>query len=107
VFLTPNGDCHGLYVASKSARGFTVRELGAGSSSIAFDYRIVAKRRGFEQVRLAEVHVVQGPKDMATRLASTRRQQRDPLLRTRPPIRPVPEPRVSVPALPPPGQSPR
>ena len=104
VFLTPNGDCHGLYVASKTARGFTVRELGAGSSTVAFDYRIVAKRRGFEQVRLAEVHVVQGPKDMATRLASARQQQHQALSRTRPPIRPVPEPRVPIPGLPPSAQ---
>jgi trimeric autotransporter adhesin len=54
VFLTPNGDCKGLYVASKAAGGFEVRELGGGASSISFDYRIVAKRRGFENVRLAD-----------------------------------------------------
>jgi len=54
VFLTPNGDCKGLYVAQKSAASFVVRELGGGTSSIAFDYRIMAKRRGFEQVRLAD-----------------------------------------------------
>jgi len=54
VFLTPNGDCKGLYVAQKSATSFVVRELGGGTSNIAFDYRIMAKRRGFEQVRLAD-----------------------------------------------------
>ncbi len=54
VFLTPNGDCKGLYVAQKSATSFVVRELGGGTSSIAFDYRIMAKRRGFEQVRLVD-----------------------------------------------------
>jgi hypothetical protein len=54
VFLTPNGDCKGLYVAQKSATSFVVRELGGGTSSIAFDYRIMAKRRGFEEVRLAD-----------------------------------------------------
>jgi hypothetical protein len=46
VFLTPNGDCRGLYVASKTAAGFEVRELGGGTSNISFDYRIMAKRRG-------------------------------------------------------------
>ncbi len=55
VFLTPNGDCKGLYVRHKTATSFEVRELGGGSSSIAFDYRIMAKRRGFEDVRLADV----------------------------------------------------
>jgi hypothetical protein len=54
VFLTPNGDCKGLYVAQKSATSFVVRELGGGTSSIGFDYRIMAKRRGFEQARLTD-----------------------------------------------------
>ncbi len=54
VFLTPNGDCKGLYVAQKSATSFEVRELGGGNSSIGFDYRIVAKRKGFEQFRLVD-----------------------------------------------------
>jgi len=55
VFVTPNGDCKGLYVASKTARGFEIRELGNGSSDVSFDYRIVAKRRGYENVRLKDV----------------------------------------------------
>src|SRR5271165_1021518 len=54
VFLTPNGDCKGLYIAQKSAASFVVRELGGGTSSVAFDYRIMAKRKGFENVRLAD-----------------------------------------------------
>jgi hypothetical protein len=55
VFLTPNGDSKGLYVSQKTATSFEVREQGGGRSSIAFDYRIVAKRVGYEQVRLADV----------------------------------------------------
>jgi hypothetical protein len=54
VFLTPNGDCKGLYVAQKSAASFVVKELSGGTSSIGFDYRIMAKRKGFESVRLAD-----------------------------------------------------
>ena len=42
VFLTPNGDCKGLYVDQKSATSFEVHEPGGGSFSIAFDYRIMA-----------------------------------------------------------------
>jgi len=60
VFVTPNGDCKGLYIANKSASGFEVRELGGGNSNISFDYRIVARRKGFENVRLAEV-AARGP----------------------------------------------
>ncbi len=42
VFLTPEGDSHGLYT-TPSPTGFTVRENGGGHSSLAFSYRIVAK----------------------------------------------------------------
>jgi hypothetical protein len=55
VFLTPNGDSKGLYVSQKTATSFEVREQGGGTSSIAFDYRIVAKRVGYEKVRLADL----------------------------------------------------
>jgi hypothetical protein len=55
VFLTARGDCKGLYVGAATASGFEVRELGGGTSNISFDYRIVAKRRGYESVRLEDV----------------------------------------------------
>jgi hypothetical protein len=67
VFLTPNGDCKGLYVAQKSATSFVVKELGGGTSSIAFDYRIMAKRIGFENVRLADKTQLMTPKTRATK----------------------------------------
>jgi hypothetical protein len=54
VFLTPSGNCKGLYVANRSATGFEVRELGDGGSSVEFDYRIVAKRSGHESERLVD-----------------------------------------------------
>jgi hypothetical protein len=54
VFLTPEGDCRGLYVSSKTPTGFEVRELEGGQSSVAFSYRIVALRRGYENVRLED-----------------------------------------------------
>jgi hypothetical protein len=55
VFLTPNGDCTGLYVSQKSLSSFEVRELGGGASSIAFEYRIVAHRKGQEGIRMPDV----------------------------------------------------
>jgi hypothetical protein len=55
VFLTPNGNCKGLYVSQKSATFFEVHELGGGISSVAFDYRIMVKRSGYENARLADV----------------------------------------------------
>jgi len=55
VFLTPRGECEGLYVTNLTPSGFEVRELHHGSSNIAFDYRIVAKRAGYENQRLEDV----------------------------------------------------
>jgi hypothetical protein len=52
VTVTPEGDCNGLYVTDRSARGFEVRELRGGSSSVGFAYRIVAKRFGISAPRL-------------------------------------------------------
>jgi len=46
--------CNGLYVTNESAASFEVRELHGGHSSIAFDYRIIARRTGYEQIRLAD-----------------------------------------------------
>jgi len=54
VFLTPRGECEGLYVTDLTPTGFEVRELHHGSSSVAFDYRIVAKRKSYESIRLAD-----------------------------------------------------
>ena len=54
VFLTPNGDCKGLYVNQKTATDFEVRELGNGNSNVKFDYRITALRKNYEKVRFAD-----------------------------------------------------
>jgi hypothetical protein len=54
VFLTPKGDCKGLYVGNETANSFEVHELGAGTANIAFDYRIIARRKGYETIRLAD-----------------------------------------------------
>jgi hypothetical protein len=54
VFITPNGDCKGLFVEQKTPGSFVVRELGGGHSNVPFDYRIVARRKGFEKIRLAD-----------------------------------------------------
>jgi len=73
VFLTPKGDCKGLYVGNESATSFEVHELGGGTSSIAFDYRIMAKRVGYESVRLADV--TERYRQSAEELAQQRQNQ--------------------------------
>jgi hypothetical protein len=51
VFVTPEGDCRGLYVRRKSANSFVVRELMGGKSSVAFSCRIVGRRKDIKQLR--------------------------------------------------------
>ncbi len=50
VFIQLNGDCNGVYVV-KGKTGFDVIELRGGRSNVEFDYRVVAKRKGFENKR--------------------------------------------------------
>lgn len=52
VFLSPEGENRGLYITSKSALGFTVRESFAGRSSLTFSYRLVAHAYASETRRL-------------------------------------------------------
>jgi len=80
VFLTPNGDSHGLYLAKKTPTSFEVREQGGGTSSITFDYRIVALRKDYENIRFADHTNDPGPREMAER-AKRMRQQVNPEVR--------------------------
>jgi hypothetical protein len=52
VFPIPKGDCKGLYVSNQTPAGFIVRESQGGTSSVAFDYRVIAKRKDIEGARL-------------------------------------------------------
>lgn len=52
VFLTPLGDCQ-MYISDKGSESFTVRAMSGQTCSVDFDYRIVAKRIGYEDERLA------------------------------------------------------
>jgi len=51
VFLTPLGDCP-LYVAEKSTSSFTVRAHEGAACEVTFDYRIIAPRLDYEELRL-------------------------------------------------------
>ncbi len=57
VFLSPDGDCKGLFVAAKTGSGFAVRELQDGRSSVDFDYRVVAAPRQAASARLDRVRM--------------------------------------------------
>ncbi len=60
VFTTPRGDSHGVYVSNATASGFDVRENSGGRSTMAFDYRIVAKAVDATLPRMA-MHVDRAP----------------------------------------------
>jgi hypothetical protein len=80
VFITPKGDSGALYVSNETASGFEVHEHGGGRSNIAFDYRIVGRRKGYENVRLEDVT------DKHVALAALNQQmtkQNDPATRER------------------------
>ncbi|MCB9188963.1 MAG: hypothetical protein H6600_08365 [Flavobacteriales bacterium] len=44
VFIQLEGDCNGVFVSSKNADGFDVKELQNGTSNVSFSYSIVATR---------------------------------------------------------------
>jgi hypothetical protein len=105
VFLTPKGDCKGLYVTNETAGGFDVRELGGGNSSIAFDYRIMAKRAGYEDLRLKDVtDNVMKQEEQRARMhhpGAAAPQIQHPPQQTLPgnPVRRVPQMRIMPPAV--------
>jgi hypothetical protein len=53
VFVQLEGDCRGVYVTNKTATGFDVVELQSGTSNAHFSYRVVCKRKYYEDERLA------------------------------------------------------
>ncbi len=55
VFITPYGDCGGLFVANRTRAQFEVRELNGGKSNVRFSYRIVARRKDIPGKRLEKV----------------------------------------------------
>jgi len=76
VFLTPKGDCRGLYVSNETQTGFEVHELGGGKSNVAFDYRIVAPRKGYASLRTAaltdRMNRSDGDRELSRKNRSTR-----------------------------------
>jgi hypothetical protein len=91
VFLTPKGDSEGLYVSNETPQGFEVHEQRGGHSNIAFDYRIMAKRVGYEKVRLADL----------TEQLNKQEAYRQKMRRPRPTAAPKASPRMpTLPVLP-------
>ena len=69
VFITLTDECNGVYV-KKGKDGFWVIELNNGTSNATFDWRVVAKRKGYEESRFVKkspppIHVAQLEKRIA------------------------------------------
>jgi hypothetical protein len=56
VFIQLNDECNGTYVKT-SFTGFTVYELQQGRSNASFTYRVVAKRKGYEDERMRTTEI--------------------------------------------------
>jgi hypothetical protein len=61
VFLSPEGDCNGLYVSGRSGTAFSVRERQRGSSTVTFSYRVVGRRKDIRAERMKKVRVPRTP----------------------------------------------
>lgn len=61
VFVTPEGDCKGLYVASRSSANFVVRESQNGTSDVTFSYRLVVRRTDIDNERFKSVKLPDRP----------------------------------------------
>jgi trimeric autotransporter adhesin len=61
IFLTPLGNSNGLYVFNQTPNSFEVREANGGQANISFHYRIVAKRKGYEEIRFESVTIEELP----------------------------------------------
>jgi len=57
VFLSPEGDCAGLYVSNRHRDGFDVRECGDGTADLLFSYRLAFRRGDLDLERMPEVEM--------------------------------------------------
>jgi hypothetical protein len=82
VFLTPYGDCKGLYVTNRTANSFEVHELGGGTASLSFGYRIMALRKDYENIRFADhTHDLDRLQLLRKHRETTRQQTQSQLVR--------------------------
>ncbi len=74
IFLTPLADCKGLYVSSMDRQGFEVHEVGGGTSTLQFSYRVAGKRKDVaDEKRLERVKV----RDLPVKPKDVRRMVQD------------------------------
>ena len=73
VFLTAEGDNRGLYVASKTSAGFSIRESNGGHSTLAVEYRIVGYP--YDSASMQRLAPITGPMPYANKNVSAHLSQ--------------------------------
>jgi hypothetical protein len=57
VFPVAEGNCNGIYVSQRDAKGFEVRECNNGKSTLPLAYKVLARRKDLAGKRLERVDV--------------------------------------------------
>jgi hypothetical protein len=71
VFVQLCDDCNGVFV-KRGITGFDVIELQNGNSNARFTYRVMAKRRGYENLRLKKMEQGRNPEEIQAENAKRR-----------------------------------
>jgi hypothetical protein len=83
VFPVAEGNCNGIYVSQRDAKGFEVRECNNGKSTLPLAYRVLARRKDLAGKRLERVDARMASKPNVRNPAAER------ALAVVPPVRPV------------------
>jgi len=71
VQITLTADCKGVFVSEKTNRSFTVREIQSGASNATFDWEVAAKRKGYEDIRMEKITIIEEPQTQVEGLSTT------------------------------------
>jgi hypothetical protein len=71
VQITLTADCKGVFVSEKTNSSFTVWELQSGTSNATFDWEVAAKRKGYEDIRMEKITIIEEPETQAGGLSTT------------------------------------
>jgi hypothetical protein len=61
VFVTPEGDCNGLYVSNRRSDSFEVHECQGGTSDVPFSYRLAIRRSDIDGERFKSAELPERP----------------------------------------------
>jgi hypothetical protein len=104
VIVTLTEPANGIYVAEKSAYSFRVAELNAGTSDAAFDWIVIARRKGYEDPPAevaTPIEPTPAPSEPAPSAPAPTPSEPAPTEPEPAPIEPAPTPETPAPEIPP------